>query len=644
MLMPADMSRITILFHKKYESSLIKKLHENGLVSIEEFEDDEFEQAEQHPEVDIFASYETRIAKLIDILKGYRKKEKGIKKIFSVPEIRKRKAMGIKLKKHIETKLPEIEKKVYSLQDEMESLQEELDAAGERLKKLELLSLFDIDVSWLGKSKYFIVRAGIVSSPEIKLKNGKAYIRQIDKDRWFAIVIVPASDEQEIYSIKNFEEIYVDGEGKASVLKAAEEKRIKEIESRIEEIRKKMEQLYETHIHELRAFLEEVKIEREEREIRKKFASTEFTYGIRGWCLAEDVERLKKIVDDATNGRASVYARKASRKEKEVPIYLKNPKWAKPFETFVELFSLPKYDEVNPTAFIGVAFVIFFSLMLGDAGYGLVIFILSMIAYFRFKQSQFIREWSFVGIWLGLGNIFTGFLFNSFFGDFIPRFITHAEDGLIYHAEIAGISLPIDAIHKPVIILAISLILGLIHLNTGLLLAVYQNLKRKNYKAIVEEQFAWFALQIGGGMLIGSDMLDLWKLSSTANIVAVILTIVGLIFVFKKGPLGFFDITGYLGDWLSYARLTALGLATAGMALAFNIVAELIPSLIPYIGAILLPLILVVAHFANLIIQALGAVIHSLRLQYVEFFNRFYEGGGKKFIPFRIVRKYTEER
>ncbi len=644
MLMPADMSRVTILFHKKYEDSLIKKLHENGLVSIEKFEHKELKEVEEHNEADVFASYEARITKLIDIIKNYRRREKGLKRFFSFPEIKKKNLSGINLKNYLEKWLPEMEKKIYGLQEKMDSLQEELGNARARLEKLELLSLFNIDISWLGKSKYIIVRAGVVSSPELEIRGGKVYIRQIDKERWLAIVVAPASMEREIYSIKNFEEIYVDGSGEAKKIKAIEEKKIKELEKKLNGMEEEMRGLHEKYIHELKAFLEAVKIEREEREIRKKFASTEFAYGIRGWCLTENVPLLKKIAEDATEGKVFVHARKAARNEENVPVYLKNPKWAKPFETFVELFSMPKYNEVNPTTFIGFAFVLFFALMLGDAGYGLVIFLLSITAFIKFKKSRFIREWSFVGIWLGLGNIFTGFLFNSFFGDFIPRFITHAKDGLIYHANIAGIALPIDAIHKPVIILGISLILGLAHLNTGLLLAVYQNIKRRNYKPIIEEQFAWFSLQIGGGLLIGSSMLELWKLSNTLNIIAIVLTIIGLIFVFKKGPLGFFDITGYLGDWLSYARLTALGLATAGMALAFNIVAQLIPSLVPYIGVVLVPIILVVAHFANLIIQALGAVIHSLRLQYVEFFNRFYDGGGKKFIPFRIVRKYTEER
>ena len=135
----------------------------------------------------------------------------------------------------------------------------------------------------------------------------------------------------------------------------------------------------------------------------------------------------------------------------------------------------------------------------------------------------------------------------------------------------------------------------------------------------------------------------MWELSGLMFYIAIILMIVGIILLLKHaGPLGLFDITGYIGDWLSYARLLALGLGTTGMALAFNIVAEIIPQMIPVVGIIFTPIILIIAHTANLGLQTLGAGVHSLRLQYVEFFNRFYEGGGKKFEPFSIKRRYTK--
>jgi len=280
--------------------------------------------------------------------------------------------------------------------------------------------------------------------------------------------------------------------------------------------------------------------------------------------------------------------------------------------------------------------------MLGDAGYGLTILILSLFGYIKFsKYSEMIGSFSFMGIWLGLTTTVVGLLTNSFFGDFIPRFIYGNSELPLYSLTIAGIHLPAEPLKDPLMILSIALILGLIHLNVGILLGLYQSYKRRDFKEMLTERFCWIPLQLGGGLLIGYFILD-WQISTTLMYASGIMVIVGLILLFiSAGPIGFFDITGYVGDWLSYARLLALGLATAGMALAFNVVSQLIPSMIPVVGIILLPILLIILHVVNLALQALGAGVHSLRLQYVEFFNRFYEGGGHEFAPFKLNRKYT---
>jgi len=149
-------------------------------------------------------------------------------------------------------------------------------------------------------------------------------------------------------------------------------------------------------------------------------------------------------------------------------------------------------------------------------------------------------------------------------------------------------------------------------------------------------------MQIGGGLLIGKFIMG-WTLSELSFYLSAVLVIIGLVLLLiASGPVGFFDITGYVGDWLSYARLLALGLATAGMALAFNIVSQLLGEMIPVIGIVITVLLLFIMHIVNLALSTLGAAVHSLRLQYVEFFNRFYEGGGTLFSPFKISRKYTQ--
>ena len=358
--------------------------------------------------------------------------------------------------------------------------------------------------------------------------------------------------------------------------------------------------------------------------------------------IGKNEPQLQELITNATKGCAQYQSETPSTNPDKPPTHLHTPKWAASFRTFLELFATPQYNELNPTIFMGIFFIFFFGLMLGDAGYGLVIFLLSLFGYLKFKKiSPMLRNWSFLGIWLGLSTTIAGFLMNSFFGDLIQRFFYHNPEQKLYELTIAGIDLPLEPLTDPLTILVIALVCGIIHLNLGIILGIIQSYKQRQYKQLFTGHFCWIPLQIGGGMLISNFILGV-QLTTLGFSIGAILTLVGIILLFAHaGPIGFFDITGYVGDWLSYARLLALGLATAGMALAFNVVAELIPQMIPLVGIILLPIILIFAHVANLGIQALGAGVHSLRLQYVEFFNRFYTGGGEKFTPFKLKRKYT---
>jgi len=650
LLVPANMSKVAILIQKNYSSSLIKKLHEEGLMEIEKISDLDISEEKMHPDVEIFAKYELRLSRIIEILKNYHKEKR---KIFS-EDFEKKKVKRrdeVEKIKEVEKILSEIEGEVLLRESEIKDIEAKIFELEEKLKKLEYLSAFNIDLSWLKKSKYVIVKCGLCTDLSALKISDDVYFeyKKIGKKKeklWLVLIVTHSSLEKELEEIKNFEEIYVEGEGKVSEVMERIKKEIEEKRKRIKEIENWLSNLYKERRIDLLVIKEEMQIERERREIYEKFRKTNYAYVIEGWCLYENGERIKKIVEEITEGNSYVEIEEVGRNNEDAPVYLKNPRWTKTFEMLLELFALPKYNEINPTLFMGISFAIFFSIMLGDAGYGLVMLALSLFAYFKFKKSELIRSWAIVGIMLGIGNIFTGLIFNSFFGDFIPRYVYHDAKKLLYSAKIFGIELPIDALHKPILILAITLLLGLIHLNLGIILGLYQNIIRGRKNKIFEEQISFIFLEIGAGMLIGEKIFHLWEIEGILFYLSIIFTLIGLIFIFKrKGPMGFFDITGFMGDWLSYSRMLALGLATTGMAMTINILGEIIQNQIiqGVIGLILTPIVLIVAHFANIILQSLGAGIHSLRLQYVEFFNRFYEGGGKKFIPFRIKRKYTEE-
>ncbi|MBC7081726.1 MAG: V-type ATP synthase subunit I [Thermoplasmatales archaeon] len=648
MVVPARMSKVNILIQKSNSNDLIKRLHEEGLLEIERTSSLDISEERMHPDVEIFAKYDLRLSRIIEILKNYHKEKR---KIFSSDFEKKkvRKKSEEEKIREAEKILSEIENEVLLKENEIKELEGEIFELEERIKKLEYLAYFNIDISWLKKSKYIIVKCGLCTDINSLKVSDEIYFeyKKIGKKKenlWVVLIVAHSSLEKEISQIKNFEEIYIEGEGRVSEVIKNIRNEIEEKKRKRKEIEEWLSNLYKEKKLDLMAIKEEIEIEKERKEIYEKFWKTNYTYLIEGWCLSENSEKVKKIVEEVTEGNSYVEIEEFSRDSEKPPVHLKNPRWAKTFEMLLEFFAVPRYNEINPTIFIGISFIIFFSLMLGDAGYGLVMFLLSIFAYIKFKKSEAIRSWAVVGILLGLGNIINGLIFNSFFGDFIPRYIYKDATKLLYSANIFGISLPIDAIHKPILILSITLIIGLIHLNLGLILGMYQNIIRGNKKKIFEEQISFIMLEIGAGMLIGERILHLWHIEGVMLYLSFIFVLIGLIFIFKrKGPMGFFDITGFMGDWLSYSRILALGLATTGMAMTINIFGQIIPTILSLIGAILAPVVLIIAHFANIILQSLGAGIHSLRLQYVEFFNRFYEGGGKKFIPFRIKRKYTEE-
>ena len=653
MIFPSEMSRVHILTHDRHSDKLVELLHEAGLMEISRSKLEGVEEGAMHPEVGICASHELRLTRIIEILKKYEKRKKGIRAALkpSIPEkVKVRKTSLDKKIKQADELLEDIEGFVIEAEGRIEEIEKRVEAIREDMEKLEKLSPLGIDLSWIGESRYVIIKAGTSSDLEAlkeSLHGKDVYIfsEQIDKDTWAVLLVAHSSLKEEIESVKSFDEIEVHAGGTPSNAINSFIKEKKELEKKKKKLIGSLRDIYRERKAILFAVREEMQIEKQRREIPERFGKTAYTSLIEGWCLSEYEEKLKGIVEKATSGEAFFSSEKADRSSEEAPIHLKMPEWANSFRTFLELFALPKYNEINPSMFLGISFILFFGIMLGDAGYGSVILIASLAAYIKLgKYSSMIKEWSFLGIWLGLATVIAGILFNGFFGDFIPRFVYGDATKALYSLQVGSIHLPIDALHKPLTILVITLLLGLAHLNLGFVLAMYQNYKRGEIKAIFKEQIPWFLLQIGGGALIGSSLLHIWSLSPLMFYISVIFTIIGLIaLVLNNGAMGLFDVTGYIGDWLSYARLLALGLATAGMALAFNIVAELLPTIVPYVGVVLVPVILVVAHFANLLIQALGAAIHSLRLQYVEFFGRFYEGGGRKFVPFQIRRKYTEE-
>ena len=659
------MKKASIIIHQKYLMDVIKKLHELGLMEIIDIRKDDdnqyknIEKAKVNPETSLCINYELRLSRLIEILKKISSKPKGIKNILNpkIPELRDIEDNFLdEIYSQIEYILADVEKNIINSDQKIQDYDEKIEELNNKIDNLKFILDFNINLSEVGKTKYVFTKVGRTKDIKQlvnkinKLDKTAIYSNQIGKGKnieWGVLIVSYISESEKVEKIcrEHISELNIDGLQKTPKQCITDlNKQLIEINKDKNEIIKNLKIYSKNQLSNLLVLHEQIKIERIRNEISKNFAKTESTYLINGWVLEKNEKKLKNIISEISENHIICNFNEPSINPDNPPTHLEIPKWANSFKTLLELFATPRYNEINPTIIMGIYFILFFGIMLGDAGYGLIILTLSLFFYYKFsKYKTMLKDFCFMGIWIGVVTTIVGFLTNSFFGDFIQRFIFNDMTKMLFNFQLFGIIFPVEPIRDPLSILLVALIFGLIHLNTGIILAIVQSYRNKKYKELFTKHFNWILLQIGGGGLIGELLLHIWKLNTIQFYLFSIMVIVGLILIIlESGPLGLFDITGYIGDWLSYARLLALGLGTTGMALAFNVVAQIIPNMIPYIGFIFVPIILIITHLANLGIQSLGAGVHSLRLQYVEFFNRFYEGGGKEFKPFSIKRKYTK--
>ena len=378
------------------------------------------------------------------------------------------------------------------------------------------------------------------------------------------------------------------------------------------------------------------------------------TFVLSGYIPEPDVQGLKEYLE--TTFDAEVEFEEAT--NDDAPVKLKNNKFAEPAESVLATYSYPDHHEADPTSVMAIFYYIFFCMMFSDAGYGLVMAIACAVCLLKFKGMEpGLRRSMKMFFWCGVSTTIWGLLFGSFFGDAVT-----VISNTFFHTappNIPGLVTPIwfNPVDDPMQMLMFSFLLGIIHLFTGLAILGYNYIKyQKNYLAVIYDVISWYLL-VGGGILalLTMDMMEniagftLPPIFGTiGGIMAAVGAVIILIFSGResknpiirlaKGAYGLYGTTGYLSDILSYSRLLALGLATGVIATVFNKIGSMMgDSVIGVIGFIL---IFVIGHGVNIGINALGAYVHTNRLQFVEFFGKFYTGGGKEFKPFKINTKH----
>lgn len=373
---------------------------------------------------------------------------------------------------------------------------------------------------------------------------------------------------------------------------------------------------------------------------QEDFLHTEKVDIITGWIPVSKKETVNKRL-----GKYDCFCDyKEPEKDEDYPVLMKNSKLVEPFGAITEMYSLPNPHSIDTNWAIGLFFFIFFGMMLSDAGYGLVLLIGGLCgAKFLDVGDGAKRMMRMIGI-CGISTMFWGALYGSWFGDAIPKV---AET---FFGKTIQLPMLLDPLNDPMTILVMSCGFGVIHLFVGMGIKAYIMIKRGDIFGAIFDVGFWYIFLIGLPLLLTPQPWGtVGKVMSIVGALGLILTqgrakptIIGKI---TSGVMSLYDVTGYFSDVLSYSRILALGLATGVVASVVNIMGTMAGGTI--VGAILFIVIFIAGHLLNLGINALGAYVHSARLQYVEFFGKYYEGGGKKFEPLKIKTKYvnvTEEK
>jgi V/A-type H+-transporting ATPase subunit I len=655
------MYEVTIIAHNQYIPNLIRRLHEAGFVEITETAKIRTDfsklaaQGRSREETVKCISYGLRINRIIDVLERIAPPEEGLFKSFTRPEPRpkftiKHKDMNT-LFMETEDLLNQVENLVLDIDNQLNELDEKLGNLQTQKNQIKLLRPIRFNLGYLGSSKHLVIKAGTVDSLD-QLKNALKNVKDITykyapvDDKYSVVIAAHISQRVELdNSLKGrfFTEFDISGiDGTPNEVMQKLESEITSINKKKDELLSKLKVFFKTWHKKLQIMDEELENERQRNDIFGNFVETKDTRVITGWVLTKDQARLEKICSEMTAGHAVCHFKEPDPDNENIPVKLNNPAPIKPFEVLTTLFAKPRYNEIDPTLLIAFPFVFFFGLMLGDAGYGFVILILCLFGYFHLgKIRPVVKQASYIGIFMGISTIIFGILMGSVFGDLIQRLILFDTNTPLYDLKILGFDLPYDPIRSPVFLLQVALIIGISYIMMSVLAAAGHNLKYKNYKEFLLNQFPWFILVPFGLLLIFYAFFK-YEFEPLILNIAYIMIIIGLVLIIvEKKALFFFDITGFLGDTLSFARLLALGLATAGIAMTINIIGELMIPVHPAMVAVIIVL-LFFGHLINFVLQALGAGIHSLRLQYVEFFARCYEGGGGHFKPFQARHLITK--
>lgn len=664
MFKTARMRKIKIMTLDKYVAPTVRAFHEQGLIQIS----DMTESIQQDPELAEMVT-PSKATPLTGKISSLLMKANGISDLFGnslseghglkdklmsfispdIPTPREVEDLETEafLEKAEET-LNKVEAKTSVIEGKLAALDSEVSELKSNKSLANNLNNFDMDLALLKDSKYTSVTVGRIdaeSASEIKNKLGNLTdeldVFVVPEEKATAIIVVITlkeftEDVQNTLRDFNFEKFEIGNvEGKPQEIISKADSRLQSIESERATVKSDLRVVAEQWDDEILILKEQLENEKEKNEIFSTFVQTDDTYILEAWVPVKDVEKVEQVMEKASEGHyvIEVIDVEDDYDDEDVPILQTNPGYAKPYEFLVGMYAPVRYHEIDPTILVAIMFPFFFGYCLTDAFYGIIVSLVGIVLIRGLgKTSKTMHSMGYILVACGIWTIILGLATNGFIGDFTERFLDY---------RLPTVVPLIESFVHPENILILALVIGVIYENIGFLIGAIDNIRYGNVKDAIGSQLCWFVLEAGIVLLALGFLMPAIGMIGMVIGAVLIITCLGML-IYANGFYGVMDVFGYLGNILSYARLLALCLATGGIAMTVNILAELCYDMIPFIGIVLAVIVFIFGHIVNMMFNVLGSFINSLRLHYVEFFGQFFMGGSKKFEAFKASRIFTK--
>jgi V/A-type H+-transporting ATPase subunit I len=655
MLKPRQMSRLFIAASKDQMEPVIQELYRHGVFHIEEFVDqvrEEYDGFRIGMPLAGASEASSDLLKVRSLTAAYM-----VKPDDEGPETRRRTS---EIRSQIERDLPIIEKETEGLTSMRTKLETEEKDLEQKIAALTPFTGVPVDLELLRGYESLAVYAGSVAQ-DVVLEIPHERYYSPSKAGNFIVVIVPVEYRPQVEKALNdamFQQVPIPGEtGPASVAISSYQLQIISLKEQIAANAAKLKDNREKYAGFLLACDELLTTDVSKAEAPLRFATTDQSFVAEGWVPVDEVAGLTAAINQVTKEKCYITELPVDLEHDAVPMEYDNPSLSRPAQLIMDTYSRPKYTEIDPTLIISVVFPLFFGLILGDVGYGLMLLVLSLVLRHYIKRGDGAQLVNLLTIF-AISSIIFGILFSEFLGFKMPwepmMFSRHMNIGAS-HGE--GAAIPE--------LMVMSIWIGIVYITLGRVLGIINHARMDHGSHRVKAVLAnvgWIFVMWGILLMIWSafpiplmpDFTTLPAIIAGLNITALIgavMLVLGIVFIARDNALEIVEIPTIISHTLSFARLVAVGLSSVAIAMVINLIAIgmiITPQLenftpVSIIIILIGVLVFIVGHIGNGLLGLIGGGLQSLRLQYVEFFTKFYKGGGQKYNPFGMIRRFTED-